>query len=82
MSLPPPLRVSPLIRFARWSLLSVGVVYGAFHHNRLSKKENRIREIEEQHREAREAQLLMEKKAQTEKEMKELESYMSPKAVA
>lgn len=59
----------------------MGVVYGAFHHNRLSKKENKLREIEEQHREAREAQLAIEKKARVEREMKELESMMSPPKV-
>lgn len=69
-------------QFARWSLLSVGVVYGAFHHNRLSKKEARLREIEEQHREARETQLLLEQKAKQEREMKELEALMQPKALA
>ncbi|XP_044761162.1 ATP synthase subunit e, mitochondrial [Coccinella septempunctata] len=82
MSLPPPVQVAPLIKFARWSLLSVGVVYGAFHQRRFSKKEARLREIEEQHREAREAQLLIENKARQEKEMKELEALMNPKAVA
>lgn len=33
-------------QFGRWSLLLSGVLYGAFHHSRLSKKEAGIREVE------------------------------------
>lgn len=50
------------IQFGRWGFLTVGIVYGAFHHNRLSKKEAALREIEEQQRPAREAKLAAEKK--------------------
>ena len=36
------------LQFGRWSLLIAGIGYGAFHHNRLSRKENKRREREEQ----------------------------------
>ena len=49
-------------QFGRWSLLSLGIVYGAFHQSRLSKIETARREIEEQERPAREARLREEKK--------------------
>lgn len=52
----------------------MGVLYGAFHHNRLSKKENAIREVENKHKAERDAKLALEKKAAAEKEIKELEA--------
>ena len=36
----PPVRVSPFIRFCRWSLLLAGVFYGMSRHNSLKKKED------------------------------------------
>jgi F-type H+-transporting ATPase subunit e len=44
--LPAPVRVSPLIKFGRWSLLTVGILYGMSRHRSLSKKETVLREIE------------------------------------
>lgn len=52
----------------------MGVLYGAFHHNRLSKKEAAIREVENKHKAERDAKLALEKKAAAEKEIKELEA--------
>lgn len=49
-------------QFGRWSLLSVGVLYGAYHHSRLTKKEAALRDIEAKKKDAREAQLAIEKK--------------------
>ncbi|RZC33891.1 ATP synthase subunit e, mitochondrial [Asbolus verrucosus] len=72
-SLPAPVRVSPLIKFGRWSLLSVGILYGAFHQNRLSKKEAAIREVELKQKAIRDEKLAAEKKAAAEKEIAELE---------
>ncbi|XP_018561480.1 ATP synthase subunit e, mitochondrial [Anoplophora glabripennis] len=69
-----PVRVSPLIKFGRWSFLGVGVLYGAFHHNRLSKKEAAIREVESKKKAERDAKLALEKKAAADKEIKELEA--------
>ncbi|XP_069674045.1 ATP synthase subunit e, mitochondrial [Periplaneta americana] len=58
---PAPLRVSPLIRFGRWSFLAVGVAWGAIRHSRLSKKEAAIREIEDKQKAVRDAKLAQEK---------------------
>lgn len=62
------------LQFARWSFLGLGVAYGAFHQNRLSKKEAALREVEDKKKAAREAQLAAEKKAAAEREIKELEA--------
>ncbi|XP_022664567.1 ATP synthase subunit e, mitochondrial-like [Varroa jacobsoni] len=48
--LPPPLNVSPFIRGSRWIAFFVGIGYGSFHYNRLSKKEARRREAELQYK--------------------------------
>lgn len=48
-------------QFGRWSLLSVGVAYGAFHQNRLSKKETKFREIEAKEKVVKDAKLKEEK---------------------
>ncbi|KAH9416836.1 Hydrogen ion transmembrane transporter [Dermatophagoides pteronyssinus] len=37
--LPAPIRVSPFIRFCRWSLLIAGVAYGMKHHRTLAERE-------------------------------------------
>ncbi|NP_001165820.1 ATP synthase subunit e, mitochondrial [Nasonia vitripennis] len=76
---PRPIRVSPLIKFSRWSLLAVGVVYGAFHQSRLSKKENARREQEELERPAREAKLAEERKRAAAAEIKALEELTQGK---
>ncbi|KAL1500899.1 hypothetical protein ABEB36_006318 [Hypothenemus hampei] len=68
-----PVRVSPLIKFFRWSFLGVGVAYGAFNQSRLSRKEEKIREIELKTKASRDAKLAAEKKIAIEKELKELE---------
>ncbi|CAG9823330.1 unnamed protein product [Phaedon cochleariae] len=69
-----PVRVSPLIKFGRWSFLGLGVLYGAFHHNRLSKKEAAFREVDGKLRKERDAKLAAEKKVAAEKEIQELEA--------
>ena len=51
-----------IFQFGRWSFLAVGIAYGAFHQNRLSKKETKIREIEAVQKEIRDAQLAIERK--------------------
>ncbi|XP_057668022.1 ATP synthase subunit e, mitochondrial [Diorhabda carinulata] len=73
-ALPAPVRVSPLIKFGRWSFLAFGIAYGAFHQNRLSKKEAAIREVESKIKAERDAKLAAEKKIAAEKEIKELEA--------
>lgn len=49
-------------------------MYGAFHQNRLSKKEAAFREIEDKKKAVRDAQLALEKKAAAEKEIRDLEA--------
>lgn len=51
----------------------MGVVYGAFHHNRLSKKEAAFREVESKRKAERDAVLAEQKKIASDKELKELE---------
>lgn len=73
-----PVRVSPLIKFGRWSLLTIGIGYGAFHQNRLSKKEAKVREIEAQQKVIRDAKLAEEKKRNAAAEMRALEELSKP----
>jgi len=73
-----PVRVSPLIRFGRWSFLAVGVAYGAYHQNRLSKKEKVIRKLEEEKKVVRDRQIAEEKKRAAEREAAEWEKLSAP----
>ncbi|CAK1587899.1 unnamed protein product [Parnassius mnemosyne] len=75
----PPVRVSPLIRFGRWSFLTAGILYGAFHQNRLSKKEAKIREIEAKEKVIRDAKLKEEKAIAAAAEIKALEEMVAGK---
>ncbi|XP_015432494.1 PREDICTED: ATP synthase subunit e, mitochondrial [Dufourea novaeangliae] len=70
---PRPLRVSPLIKFARWSLLLTGILYGAFHQHRFKRIEDARREKELQEKPMRDAKLAEEKKRIFEAEMRMLE---------
>ncbi|XP_028037522.1 ATP synthase subunit e, mitochondrial [Bombyx mandarina] len=72
-----PVRISPLIKFGRWSFLTVGVLYGAFHQNRLSKKEAKLREIEAKEKVIRDAKLKEEKERASALEIKALEEMAS-----
>lgn len=60
-------------------MLSAGIMWGMFHHNRLSKKETAFREVEAKQKVARDAKLAAEKKAASDKEMKDLEAALSGK---
>ncbi|XP_011302023.1 ATP synthase subunit e, mitochondrial [Fopius arisanus] len=73
---PRPVRVSPLIKFGRWGLLVSGILYGAFHQNRLSKKETAWREVESKKKVIRDKKLAEEKKRAAEAEMADLEAMM------
>ncbi|XP_063216204.1 ATP synthase subunit e, mitochondrial [Bacillus rossius redtenbacheri] len=68
-TLPAPLRVSPLIRFSRWSLLLLGVSYGAVRYSVLSKRENALREIEAKQKPIRDAKIAAEKARLAKEEM-------------
>lgn len=63
-----------LYQFGRWSLLTVGILYGAAHQKRLSRKEASFREIELKQKAIRDEKLAIEKKAAAEREIKELEA--------
>lgn len=73
-----PVRVSPLIKLGRWSLLLVGIAYGAAHQSRLSKKEEKVREIEAQQKVIRDAKLAEEKKRNAEAEIRALDALSKP----
>ncbi|KAJ8705774.1 hypothetical protein PYW08_012820 [Mythimna loreyi] len=75
----PPVRVSPLIRFGRWSFLATGILYGAFHQNRLSKREEKLREIEAKEKIVRDEKLKKEKAIAAAAEIKALEEMVAPK---
>ncbi|XP_072941304.1 ATP synthase subunit e, mitochondrial [Epargyreus clarus] len=75
----PPVRVSPLIRFGRWSFLGAGIMYGAFHQNRLSKKEAKLREIEAKEKVIRDEKLAKEKAIASAAEIKALEEMIAKK---
>ncbi|XP_054016754.1 ATP synthase subunit e, mitochondrial [Hylaeus anthracinus] len=76
---PKPLRVSPLIKFSRWTLLLAGVVYGAYHHNRFSKKEEALREKALREKPMRDAKLAAEKKQRMIDEAKFLDDLINVK---
>ncbi|XP_055532999.1 ATP synthase subunit e, mitochondrial [Wyeomyia smithii] len=73
-----PVRVSPLIKFGRWSFLALGVAYGAYHQSRLAKREVGIREIEAQQKIVRDAKLAEEKKRSAAEEAKALAELSGP----
>ncbi|EAT38111.1 AAEL009964-PA [Aedes aegypti] len=73
-----PVRVSPLIKFGRWSFLAIGVAYGAYHQQRLAKREVGIREVEAQQKVIRDAKLAEEKKRQQAEEAKAIAELSNP----
>ncbi|XP_014240720.1 ATP synthase subunit e, mitochondrial [Cimex lectularius] len=74
-SLPPPVSVSPLIKFGRWSLLLTGVAYGSFWQSRYTKKELAMKDIKMKEKAERDALLAQEKARNTAAQMAELESW-------
>ncbi|KAL0118898.1 hypothetical protein PUN28_009492 [Cardiocondyla obscurior] len=77
---PRPLRVSPFIKFCRWSLLLTGIVYGAYHHRRFKKREDARRAEDLRLKPVRDAQLAEEKRLALIAEQKMLDEYLAPKA--
>ncbi|KAL2715642.1 hypothetical protein V1478_015340 [Vespula squamosa] len=69
---PRPVRVSPLIKFSRWTFLTLGILYGAFFQRRYSNIENARREKEERERPAREAKEAAERNIRLQEEQKML----------
>ena len=70
--------MSPVIKFARWSLLLTGVLYGAYHHRRFSKKEDALREKALREKPERDARLAEERRLALEAEKKWLEELSAP----
>ncbi|KAH0554923.1 uncharacterized protein LOC123263755 [Cotesia glomerata] len=73
---PRPVRVSPFIKFSRWTLLTAGIMYGLFYQNRFTKKEAAFQEVEMKRKAIRDKQLAEEKKRLAEAELRELEKIM------
>ncbi|XP_062550032.1 ATP synthase subunit e, mitochondrial-like [Armigeres subalbatus] len=73
-----PVRVSPLIKFGRWSFLAIGVAYGAYHQSRLSKREVGIREVEAKQKVIRDAKLAEEKKRAQAEEARAIAELSNP----
>ncbi|KAJ6648018.1 ATP synthase subunit e, mitochondrial [Pseudolycoriella hygida] len=78
MTLPPPGTVSPLIKFGRYSFLGLGIAYGAYHQNRLSKREVKIREVEAEQQKIRDAKLAIEKQRNREEENAAIAALSKP----
>ncbi|KYQ59424.1 hypothetical protein ALC60_01597 [Trachymyrmex zeteki] len=75
---PKPLRVSPFIKFCRWSLLLTGIAYGAYHHRRLKKREDARRAEELRLKPMRDAKLAEEKRLSLIAEQKMLDEFFAP----
>nr|BAN21062.1 unkown protein [Riptortus pedestris] len=70
---PPPVNVSPLIRFGRYSMLLAGLAYGAFWQSRYTKKELALKDIKAREKAARDERLAQEKAMRSAAEIAELE---------
>ncbi|XP_014489382.1 PREDICTED: ATP synthase subunit e, mitochondrial [Dinoponera quadriceps] len=75
---PRPLRVSPFIKFCRWSLLLTGIAYGAFFQSRYSKKEIARREEELRLKPIRDAKLAEERRLRLIEEQKIIQDLLYP----
>ncbi|KYN36393.1 hypothetical protein ALC56_09353 [Trachymyrmex septentrionalis] len=75
---PKPLRVSPFIKFCRWSLLLTGIAYGAYHQRRLKRKEDARRAEELRLKPMRDAKLAEEKRLALIVEQKMLDEWFTP----
>jgi len=67
-----PLRVSPLIRVGRWSLLGLGIFYGMTRHRTLHNREQKLREIRDCEKPAKDAAKKVEDAARYRREMLQL----------
>ncbi|XP_011629749.1 ATP synthase subunit e, mitochondrial [Pogonomyrmex barbatus] len=76
---PAPLRVSPFIKFCRWSLLLTGIAYGAYHQRRLKKREDARRAEELRLKPMRDAKLAEEKRLALLAEQKMFDEFFAPK---
>lgn len=65
-------RISPLIKLGRWSLLLAGIWYGSTRWNYLHRKEEKYRDYLRETKPARDAEAAAKAKAAQEKEFAEL----------
>lgn len=65
----PAVAVSPLIKFGRWSMLSLGIIYGIYNQKRLTEKEQKFREADAEQKAIRDAQIAEEKQRLAKAEM-------------
>uniref|UniRef100_A0A224Y4Y0 ATP synthase F(0) complex subunit e, mitochondrial n=1 Tax=Panstrongylus lignarius TaxID=156445 RepID=A0A224Y4Y0_9HEMI len=76
---PPPVNVSPLIKFFRWTFLLSGIAYGSLWQSRYTKKELSLKDVKAKEREVRDAKLAEQKALGAAAEMASLESMMAGK---
>lgn len=67
-----PIKVSPLIKFTRWSLLLIGIWYGSTRWNYLHKKEEKYRDYLREMKPTWDAEAAAKKKLEDEKQAEEL----------
>nr|AIX97475.1 mitochondrial ATP synthase subunit e [Ceratosolen solmsi] len=79
IELPRPVNVSPLIKFSRWSFLTIGIFYGIINQKRFVRKENALREIEKAEKPIRDAKLAEEKLIRTQADNKILDEFFQKK---
>ncbi|XP_011496737.1 PREDICTED: ATP synthase subunit e, mitochondrial [Ceratosolen solmsi marchali] len=79
IELPRPVNVSPLIKFSRWSFLTIGILYGIINQKRFVRKENALREIEKAEKPIRDAKLAEEKLISTQADNKILDEFFQKK---
>ncbi|XP_046747321.1 ATP synthase subunit e, mitochondrial [Diprion similis] len=73
---PRPVRVSPLIKFGRWTFLIAGISWGIYHQRKFTRIEENLREIEAREKPIRDAKIAAEKKRLADMEMASLEEQM------
>jgi len=71
-ALPPPVKVTSVIKVSRWSLLVLGIFWGVSRNQILGAREAAIREKEEAERPAKEAAMKAEKERKYREEMEYL----------
>lgn len=69
-----PIRVSPMIKFARWTLLLVGIWYGSTRWNYLHRKEEKYRDYLREMKPIWDAEAAAKKKAADQKSIDELKA--------
>ncbi|KAI4460417.1 atp synthase e chain mitochondrial [Holotrichia oblita] len=76
-SLPEPIKVSPLIRLTRWSLLIAGIFYGYSRQSFLAKREKHIRAEEAKRKIIRDAKLKEQRRIASERDIEDISRMFS-----